>query len=77
MHRSFFSYSTNGLSTLITKVYLEFNSFAELLKHIKATGVNAIKDYPLTKGKVKLIEQDYIAKYGKIKLTYNPVFVII
>lgn len=56
---------------------LEFNSFAELLKHIKATGVNAIKDYPLTKGKVKLIEQDYIAKYGKIKLTYNPIFVII
>ncbi len=56
---------------------IEFKTLKELLTHIKLTGVNAIKNYPLTKGKLKEFENKYIEKYGKIKLTYNPIYIII
>ncbi len=56
---------------------IEFPSLAELLKHIKQTGVNAITNYTLTRGKLKELETKYINRFGKIKLTYNPVYVLI
>ena len=49
-----------------------------ILKHLKLTGVNAIKEFALTKKKLKEFEEEYIRKYqnnGKVLLTYNPVYI--
>ncbi len=56
---------------------IEFTSLNELLKHIKYTGVNAIANYQLTKGKLIRLEAEYRKRFGKIKLTYNPVYILI
>lgn len=59
---------------------LLFDSPVDVLKHIKNTGVNAIKEFKLTKSKLELFEEDYRMKYsinGKVRLTYNPVYIII
>jgi len=48
-----------------------------MLRHIKNTGVNAIENYTLTKGKIELLEKQFLDKYGRIKLTYHPIFIII
>ncbi len=58
-------------------IEVEFKTLKELLTHIKLTGVNAIKNYTLTKGKLKELENKYIERYGKIKLTYNPIYIVI
>lgn len=58
-------------------IELEFGTLHELLKHIQATGVNAITDYQLTKGKLKQLEEQYLKTYRKIKLTYNPTYFLI
>ena len=58
----------------------EFNSPLELLKNLKLTGVNAIKEITLTKSKLKEFEEKYKEKYsenGKVILTYNPIYIII
>ena len=55
---------------------LEFPSLLELLRHIKSTGVNAVTDYTLTRNRLKDLEEKFIERYGKIKLTYNPIYVI-
>lgn len=54
---------------------MEFSSVIDLLKHIKNTGVNAIQNYSFTRGDLKAVEKMFIERYGKVKLTYNPVYV--
>ncbi len=57
---------------------LFFNSFKELLKHIKLTGVNGVSSTPFSISDIKEIELKYKEKYfdGKrFVLTYNPLYV--
>ena len=57
---------------------IEFENPIMILKHLKLTGVNAIKEFALTKKKLKEFEEEYIRKYqnnGKVLLTYNPVYI--
>lgn len=69
-------YSISFSDKLCEELYeLEFPSIVDLFKHIKNTGVNAIQDYSFTRGDLKNIEKLFIERYGKIKLTYNPVYV--
>ena len=56
---------------------LEFQSVTELFKHIKNTGVNSVINYRLTRGKLVELEDKFIKRYGKIKLTYNPIYVML
>lgn len=59
---------------------LYFNSPADILKHIKLTGVNAIKEIKLTKTKFKNFEETYEKLYkekDKYFLTYNPIYIVI
>lgn len=59
---------------------LEFTSLTEILKHLKNTGVNAIREIKLTKTKLKELEHKYAEKYtvnNSVILTYNPVYLII
>lgn len=61
-------------------IKLRFNTPVEILKHMKFTGVNAIKKINLTKSKLKDFEENYKKQYtenGKVLLTYNPVYIII
>lgn len=61
-------------------IELSFNEPIEILKHLKYTGVNAIKEFKLTKSKIAKFEQEYRNKYSKdsnVILTYNPVYIII
>ena len=58
----------------------EFNSPVELLKSLKLTGVNAVKEIKLTKTKLKEFEEKYKKLYTqneKAILTYNPVYILI
>ena len=70
-------YTTHTTPIFENTIELEFSTLHELLKHIQATGVNAITDYQLTKGKLKQLEEKYLETYGKIKLTYNPTYFLI
>ena len=70
-------YSQFAKPTFENIIELEFETLVELLKHIQSTGVNAITNYPLTKGALKQLEKEFLQKYGKIKLTYNPTYFII
>lgn len=59
---------------------LYFDCLADVLRHLKYTGVNALTTYRLTKNKLKEIENSYRKLYSrndKLSLTYNPVFIII
>ena len=58
-------------------IEVEFDSITALLKHIKQTGVNAVTNYTFTRGGLQQLEKEYIKLFGKIKLTYNPVYVVI
>ena len=58
-------------------IELEFDSITALLKHIQNTGVNALTNYTFTKGRLLQFEKEYIKQFGKFKLTYNPVYVVI
>ena len=57
------------------KYELKFDNSLDILKHLKATGVNAIKKNNFSikelKEKLKLYELKY-----QNKLTYNPLYVI-
>ena len=58
----------------------EFNSPFEILKHLKLTGVNAVKEMKLTKSKIESFEENYRklhTKKDKVILTYNPVYIIL
>lgn len=60
---------------------LKFNTPYEVLKHIKLSGVNAIKKSSFTKSKLNKLIDDYY-KYFKINsenlvsLTYHPIYII-
>ena len=71
------NYSTFENSITGEIIELEFKSVSEMLRHIKNTGVNAIENYTLTIGKIDSLKKQFLEKYGKIKLTYHPIFVII
>lgn len=60
-------------------IKMSFSSPVEVLKHIKLTGVNALKELKLTKTDLKNFERDYSKKYsenGSVYLTYNPVYIL-
>lgn len=59
---------------------LYFDTPIDVLKHLKLTGVNAIKETKLTKSKLKEFEMRYKEQYfenGKVYLTYNPVYIVL
>ncbi len=59
---------------------LYFDTPVDVLKHLKLTGVNAIKEAKLTKSKLKEFEIHYKEQYfenGKVYLTYNPVYIVL
>jgi malonyl-ACP O-methyltransferase BioC len=57
---------------------LNFNSFIELLKHMKLTGVNSIKHFVLNNYKISHYQQKYIENNNTNSyiLTYNPIIII-
>ncbi len=54
-----------------------FNSPLEILRHLKYTGVNSIKEMKFTKSSLKNFEENYIKLFNAPVLTYNPVYIII
>ena len=61
------------------KIKINFETPMEVLKHLKYTGTNAIKEIKLTKTKLKDFEQRYKENYtqnNKVYLTYNPIYII-
>ena len=61
------------------KIKIDFETPIEVLKHLKYTGTNAIKEIKLTKTKLKDFEQRYKENYtqnNKVYLTYNPIYII-
>ena len=61
------------------KIKINFETPMEVLKHLKYTGTNAIKEIKLTKTKLKDFEQKYKENYtqnNKVYLTYNPIYII-
>lgn len=69
-----------GLETEVfeTEVYgLEFDSPLEVLRHIKATGVNGMSDSARASAAARAIMRGYpIDTDGRVKLTYQPVLFI-
>lgn len=55
---------------------LDFQTPLELLLHMKNTGVNSLSAKPWTIKEIKNFCELYLAKYNKVKLTYNPIIVI-
>jgi malonyl-ACP O-methyltransferase BioC len=56
-----------------------FDSPADILRHLKQTGVNALVRKAWTKGDLSEFSDAYRAKFGKgdrVELTYHPVYVI-
>ena len=61
------------------KIKINFETPMEVLKHLKYTGTDAIKEIKLTKTKLKDFEQKYKENYtqnNKVYLTYNPIYII-
>lgn len=61
-------------------IKLYFDSPIDVLKHLKLTGVNALKEHKFTKSSLKEFEKKYKELYsenGKVYLTYNPIYLII
>jgi malonyl-CoA O-methyltransferase len=59
------------------KIY--FDSPIEILKHLKYTGVNAVKEMKLTKSKLQNFSDKYNLLYSeneKNYLTYNPIYLV-
>ena len=57
-----------------------FDTPIEVLKHIKLTGANAVKEMTMTKSLLKDFEIKYNEKFAqknRVQLTYNPVYLII
>lgn len=70
------------INAMVSKeqISLLFDNPIDVLKHLKLTGVNAVKEVKLTKSKLKDFEEKYIEKFAqknRVQLTYNPVYVII
>ena len=61
------------------KIKIDFETPLQVLKHLKYTGTNAIKEIKLTKTKLKDFEQKYKENHtqnNKVYLTYNPIYII-
>lgn len=56
---------------------LDFASPLEILAHMKNTGVNSLTTKTWTVKEVKEFCEKYLKKYETVKLTYNPIIVII
>ncbi len=70
----------NNTKVVEEQTTLFFDSPIEVLRHLKLTGVNAVKEIKLTKSKLKDFEEKYIEKFAqknRVQLTYNPVYIII
>ena len=60
------------------KMEVEFDSPIEVLRHLKLTGVNSITQQHWTKSDLKNFENKYTELCSnKIKLTYNPIYIIL
>lgn len=58
---------------------LWFNHPMEVLKHIKATGVNGLKNFTWNKTKLQIFATSYrnlFTNAGKVRLTYHPMLII-
>lgn len=70
----------NGYSVVESIEYIkdmEFDSPTEVLKHIKATGVNGLKRTSWTKRSLQQFEQGYLSLCpDHITLTYHPIIII-
>ncbi len=67
------------LNGIIEEYRLLFDSPKDVLKHIKATGANALTEYKFTKSSLKAFEEKYKTLYnvnGKVCLTYKPLYII-
>ncbi len=59
-------------------IEMEFSSPLNVLKHLKLTGVNSITPQHWTKSDLKNFENKYTQLCSnKIKLTYNPMYIIL
>ena len=57
-----------------------FDTPIDVLKHIKLTGANAVKEMKMTKSQLKDFSIEYSEKFAqknRVQLTYNPVYLII
>ena len=57
-----------------------FDSPIDVLRHIKLTGANTIKEMKLTKSILKDFEKKYYEKFAqknRVQLTYNPIYLVI
>ncbi len=62
------------------KIKIYFNSPLDILKHLKQTGANALKDYKLTRTMLSDFEKYYQKHYNegeKVYITYNPEYLIL
>ena len=58
------------------KQSLTFDSPVEVLRHIKATGVNAIDKKRWTHSRLKQFEDEYRRMYDPVTLTFDPIIII-
>ena len=61
-------------------VNMFFDTPIDVLRHIKLTGANAIKEMKLTKSILKDFEEKYYEKFAqknRVQLTYNPIYLVI
>ena len=62
------------------EIKLYYNNLNEILRHLKLTGVNAIKEMRLTKSSLLNYDKQYKKLYsqdGRVYLTYNPLYIIL
>ncbi|MEG2319396.1 MAG: methyltransferase domain-containing protein [Mucinivorans sp.] len=69
----------NNFKVLESKAWyetLQFASGAQVLRHLKLTGVNAIEPVVWTKSKLQNFEKIYIEKFDSPTLTFHPIIII-
>ncbi len=62
------------------KIKLYFDTPKDVLRHLKLTGANALKEFKFTKSRLLKFEEEYkhmFSENGKVYLTYNPVYFLI
>lgn len=80
-------YTLEELKTMLPRNYtvlyasewyetLQFNNPLEVLRHLKATGVNAIESTRWTKSQLKKFQDNYQQLYPTIPLTFHPQIII-
>lgn len=69
----------NILFAKVWKEYMEFEHPIEVLRHIKLTGVNAIRKSSFRKKDLKSFSENYVNDFAAekgVRLTYNPIVII-